>query len=78
VQSVVCSGLLILVLQGPVRGSWILKLSGTGPVRGPSKKGNRIETGPGFKALVDTKQKLLSHLPPDRPKYLCEPLVLGH
>ena len=22
-----------------VRGSWILKLSGTGPVRGPSKKG---------------------------------------
>jgi hypothetical protein len=35
----------------PVRGSWILKLSGTGPVRGPSKKGNRTETGPDFKAL---------------------------
>ena len=36
----------------PVRGSWILKLSGTGPVRGPSKKGNRTGTGPDFKALV--------------------------
>ena len=36
----------------PVRGSWILKLSGTGPVRGPSKKGNRTETGPDFKALL--------------------------
>ena len=35
----------------PVRGSWILKLSGTGPVFGPSKKGNRTETGPDFKAL---------------------------
>jgi hypothetical protein len=35
----------------PVRGSWILKLSGTGPVRGPFKKGNRTETGPDFKAL---------------------------
>jgi hypothetical protein len=35
----------------PVRGSWILKLSGTGPVRGPSKKGTRTETGPDFKAL---------------------------
>ena len=35
----------------PVRGSCILKLSGTGPVRGPSKKGNRTETGPDFKAL---------------------------
>ena len=34
-----------------VRGSWIQKLSGTGPVRGPSKKGNRTETGPDFKAL---------------------------
>ena len=38
----------------PVRGSCILKLSGTGPVRGPSKKGNRTETGPDFKALVFT------------------------
>ena len=36
----------------PVRGSCILKPSGTGPVRGPSKKGNRTETGPDFKALV--------------------------
>ena len=36
----------------PVRGSCILKLSGTGPVRGPSKKGNRTETGPDFKALA--------------------------
>jgi hypothetical protein len=35
----------------PVRGSWILKLSGTGPVRGLSKKGNSTETGPDFKAL---------------------------
>ena len=35
----------------PVRGSCILKPSGTGPVRGPSKKGNRTETGPDFKAL---------------------------
>ena len=34
-----------------VHGSWILKLSGTGPVRGPSKKGNRTETRPDFKAL---------------------------
>ena len=34
-----------------VRGSCILKLSGTVPVRGPSKKGNRTETGPDFKAL---------------------------
>jgi hypothetical protein len=36
----------------PVRGSWILKLSETGPVRGPFKKGNRTETGPDFKALI--------------------------
>ena len=36
----------------PVRGSCILKLSGTGPVRDPSKKGNRTEIGPDFKALV--------------------------
>ena len=36
----------------PVRGSCILKPSGTGPVRGPSKKGNRTETGPDFKALI--------------------------
>jgi hypothetical protein len=35
----------------PVRSSWILKLSGTGPVRGPSKKGTRTKTGPDFKAL---------------------------
>jgi hypothetical protein len=35
----------------PVRGSWILKLSGTGPVCGPSKKGNGTGTGPDFKAL---------------------------
>ena len=35
----------------PVHGSCILKLSGTGPVRGPSKKDNRTETGPDFKAL---------------------------
>ena len=35
----------------PVCGSCILKPSGTGPVRGPSKKGNRTETGPDFKAL---------------------------
>ena len=36
----------------PVCGSCILKLSGTGPVRGPSKKGNRTGTGPDFKALT--------------------------
>ena len=36
----------------PVHGSCILKLSGTGLVRGPSKKGNRTETGPDFKALM--------------------------
>ena len=36
----------------PVCGSCILKLSRTGQVRGPSKKGNRTETGPDFKALV--------------------------
>ena len=36
----------------PVHGSCILKLSGTGPVCGPSKKGNRTETGPDFKALI--------------------------
>ena len=36
----------------PVRGFCILKPSGTGPVRGPSKKGNRTETGPDFKALM--------------------------
>ena len=35
----------------PVRGSCFLKLSGTGTVRGPSKKGNRTETGRDFKAL---------------------------
>jgi hypothetical protein len=35
-----------------VRGSWILKLYGTVQVRGPSKKGNRTETGPDFKALA--------------------------
>ena len=37
----------------PVRGSCILKLSGTSPVCGPSKKGNRTKTGPDFKALID-------------------------
>ena len=36
----------------PVHGSCILKLSGTGPVCGPSKKGNRTETGLDFKALI--------------------------
>ena len=36
----------------PVRGFCILKLSGTGPVRSPSKKDNRTETGPDFKALI--------------------------
>jgi hypothetical protein len=35
----------------PVRGSWIMKLSGTNLVCGPSKKGNRTETRPDFKAL---------------------------
>ena len=43
----------------PVHGSCILKLSGTGPVRGPSKKGKRTETGPDFKAL-DKKEHLNS------------------
>ena len=38
----------------PVRGSCILKLSGTGPVRSPFKKGNRTETRPDFKALLRT------------------------
>ena len=37
-----------------VHSSCVLKLSGTGPVRGPSKKGNRTETGPDFKALYLT------------------------
>ena len=40
-----------------VRSPWILKLSGTGPVRGPSKKGNRTETGPDFKALLKMSKK---------------------
>ena len=44
------------VFAVPVHGSCILKLSGTGPVRGPSKKGNRTETGPDFKALTTTVQ----------------------
>ena len=35
----------------PVHSSCILKISGTGPIRSPSKKGNRTETGPDFKAL---------------------------
>ena len=35
----------------PVHSSCILKLSGTGPVCGPSKKGNRTETGLDFKTL---------------------------
>ena len=35
----------------PVHNSYILKLSGTSPVRGPSKKDNRTETGLDFKAL---------------------------
>ena len=39
------------VFAVPVHGSCILKLSRTGPVCGPSKKGNRTETGPDFKAL---------------------------
>ena len=26
---------------------------------------------------VDIKRKLLSHLPPGRPNYLCDPLALG-
>ena len=34
-----------------VSGYWILKLSGTGLVYDPSKKGNRTETGPDLKAL---------------------------
>jgi hypothetical protein len=36
----------------PVHSSWILKLSGTGPVHSSSKKGNRTETGLDFKALL--------------------------
>ena len=35
-----------------VHGPCILKLSGTGLVHGPSKKGNRTETGLDFKALT--------------------------
>ena len=35
----------------PVSSSCILKLSGTGPVCGPSKKDNRTETRLDFKAL---------------------------
>ena len=46
----------------PVRGSCILKPSGTSPVRGPSKKGNRTETGPDFKALGDLVQIYQSDL----------------
>jgi hypothetical protein len=42
----------------PVRGSWILKLSGTGPVCSPFKKGNGTETGPDFKALVHRAEYL--------------------
>ena len=54
----------------PVHGSCILKLSGTGPVRGPSKKGNRTETGPDFKALgitickdITMNEYQVGHLP---------------
>ena len=35
-----------------VRGSCILKPFETGPVCGPSEKGNKTETGPDFKALL--------------------------
>ena len=47
-----------------VHGSCILKLSGTGPVRSPSKKGNRTKTGPDFKALLAavSAHGLLLHL----------------
>ena len=47
----------------PVCGSCILKLSGTGPVRGPSKKGNRTETRPDFKALVLQPLSVLHRVP---------------
>jgi hypothetical protein len=50
----------LLFFAVPVRGSWILKLSGTGPVCGPSKKGYRTETGPDFKALSIKKLKWIA------------------
>ena len=52
----------------PVHSSCILKLSGTGPVRGPSKKGNRTETGPDFKALPKTSLPMLLLETSDVPK----------
>ena len=55
----------------PVHGSDILKLSGTGSVRGPSKKGNRTETGPDFKALPKTSLPMLLLETSDVPKNFC-------
>ena len=45
----------------PVHGFCILKLSETGPVCGPSKKGNRSKTGPDFKALSKTNDLFMSY-----------------
>ena len=39
------------VFSIPVRGSWILKISRTGPDLGASKKGKKTRTGLDFKAL---------------------------
>jgi hypothetical protein len=55
----------------PVRGSWILKLSGTGPVRGPSKKGNWTETGLDFKALINVSEKCKQKRYKSRTRPLC-------
>jgi hypothetical protein len=59
----------------PVSGSWILKFSGTGPVCGPSKKGNRTGTGPDFKALRRTRTAVLAEpvLVLVRSSVLCGP-----
>jgi hypothetical protein len=49
----------------PVCGSWILKLSETGPVHGPSKKGNRTKIGRDLKALNITSVTVISNKRPN-------------
>jgi hypothetical protein len=63
----------------PDRGSWILKLSGTGRVRGLSKKGNGTRTGPDFKALLPSNKflQLVDKLPRSHSAILIQ-LRTGH
>ena len=64
----------------PVRGFCILKLSGTGPVRSPSKKDNRTETGPDFKALIFgiTSQDCLAKINEDDSVWWDKNVVWAH